>query len=163
MHPQWQCGGSRSCVVATGTMPPCAGGQQGMDTCGLSPETFPHPALLQQGLCWLGLSVPEQPSQLSPACPHQTFPGPASRPQGQDCHCLPWPAQQLPGVGSSQAERGVSAERPTKCSPLRHRPTARSWACHPAAGGARGPPWVGAGGSVPVPTASLDGARRTSC
>lgn len=57
----------------------------------------------------------------------------------------------------------MPAEGPTGCSPLRHRPTARPWACHPEPEGPRGPTHVGAGGSVPVPAASLDGARRTGC
>lgn len=133
----------------------------------LVPSDFSRPALLRGGLRWVGLPVPKP----SPSC-HQPVPASLSLGLPPDCEdraviaCRAGTAAT--GMGSPWAGGGcvvvvVPAAGPTGCSLLRHRPTAWPWACHPEPEGERGPTHVGAGGSVPVPAASLDGARRTGC
>lgn len=145
--------------MATGTTPPCAGGWRGMDARGLAPESSPRPALLQGGLRRVGIPVLE----CSTSC-HQPVPAslslglPPAHGDRAVIECHRWHSSYRGGLPPG-CVGGSVVEGPTGCSP----PLAQPWACRPKLEGAHGPLHVGAGGSVPVPAASLDGARRTSC
>lgn len=154
-------------MLATGTTLPCAGGWRGMVTRGSFPATSPVLLCFEVGCAGWGSPSPNPPLVVTSLSP-PAFPWACLQTVRTGLSSPAAAGTAATGMGSPWAGGGcvvvvVPAAGPTGCSLLRHRPTAWPWACHPEPEGERGPTHVGAGGSVPVPAASLDGARRTGC